>query len=152
MTLSHRPLVLPFTAEELAGWLAHYDEHARRLLIAVLTVEAAQLTPAQQQVIDALLDAPDYARAPTYAEVADQLGVHVGTVYQTLRRLRRARPNLHKHVTAVRLCQLAERHRGALDQERAARKAARWPERHQGYRAWRTGLGPAPWARPPRRA
>ena len=97
--------------------------------------------------VDELIDRPDYACAPTYEAVAERLGVHVGTVYQTLRRLRVAHPNLHKHVSAVRLWQLDERHRDAFNRERAARKAAKWPERHQRYRGWQAGIARPPWAR-----
>ena len=139
-------LELPFTARQIADWLAGCDEYRRPLMIAVLTMEASNVRPAQRDVVDELIDRPDYACAPTYAAVAERLGVHVGTVYQTLRRLRVAHPNLHKHVSAVRLWQLDERHRDALDRERAARKAAKWPERHQRYRGWHAGIAPAPWA------
>lgn len=62
--------------------------------------------------------------APTYRHLAALLGVHRGTVYQHLRRIRLRRPHIYAAVMAHRARQLAERHVRAL--ERAAAHSQRW--------------------------
>jgi transposase len=62
--------------------------------------------------------------APTYRHLAALLGVHRGTVYQHLRRIRLGRPHIYATVMAQRGRQLAERHVRAL--ERAAAHSQRW--------------------------
>jgi transposase len=49
----------------------------------------------------------------TYDAVAKRLGVHVGTVYQHLRRIRMRHPNVYDALMSERARQLAERHRRA---------------------------------------
>ena len=62
--------------------------------------------------------------APTYRHLAALLGVHRGTVYQHLRRIRLGRPHIYAAVMAHRARQLAKRHERAL--ERAAAHSLRW--------------------------
>jgi transposase len=62
--------------------------------------------------------------APTYRQLAALLGVHCGTVYQHLRRIRLRRPHIYAAVMAHRARQLGERHVRAL--ERAAVHSLKW--------------------------
>jgi DNA-binding CsgD family transcriptional regulator len=49
----------------------------------------------------------------TYDAVAKRLGLHVGTVYQHLRRIRLRHPNVYAALMRERARQLTERHRRA---------------------------------------
>jgi DNA-binding transcriptional ArsR family regulator len=73
------------------------------------------LPPGRRRVARALL-ADSGSR--TYAVVAVQLGIHLGTVHQHLRRLRLRHPHVYAALMAERARQLARRH------ERAALRAA----------------------------
>ncbi|HLK65750.1 MAG TPA: hypothetical protein VKU19_20065 [Bryobacteraceae bacterium] len=55
---------------------------------------------------------------PTYPEVAVELGVHIGTINQHLRRIRRKHPEVYAALMKFRARQLAERHRAAIARER----------------------------------
>src|SRR5689334_2412489 len=76
----------------------------------------ATLPPGQRRVAEALVSQD---HAPTYAELAVQLGLHVGTVYQHLKRIRDGRPEVYKFILDRRAAQLAERHRRAVVRARA---------------------------------
>ena len=62
----------------------------------------------------------------TYDAVAKRLGVHVGTVYQHLRRIRLRHPHVYAALMSKRARQLAERHRRAG--ERADAHTQAWLE------------------------
>src|SRR5215471_8986731 len=63
------------------------------------------LPVAQRRVAKALIAGPE---AKTYSDVAAELGVHLGTVYQHLRRIRIGNPGAYSVVMVVRGQQLAE--------------------------------------------
>ena len=67
--------------------------------------------------------------APTYRQLAALLGVHCGTVYQHLRRIRLRRPHIYAAVMEHRARQLGERHVRAL--ERAAVHSLKWHCKNQ---------------------
>ena len=63
----------------------------------------------------------------TYQAVAHELGVHLGTVHQHLRRIRQQRPDLYKALMKERARQLAVRHRKAIARAKAHSKE--WHEK-----------------------
>ena len=83
-------------------------------------------------------------RARTYTEVARALGVHLGTVYEHLRRLRLRHAEVYAAVMAVRGEQLAERHARAV--ERAAAHSRAW-FRRKAARTYYYRYGRWPWER-----
>jgi transposase len=83
-------------------------------------------------------------RARTYREAAALLGLHVGTIYRHLYRLRRQRPEAYAAVMAVRAGQLAERHAAAVNREGA--RSAEW-HRRQAARRYYYRFGRWPWER-----
>jgi len=88
----------------------------------------ALLPPGQRRVAMALI-ADSQGR--TYPEVAAKLGVHLGTVHQHLRRIRRRHPKVYAAVRKVRDRQLGVRHRRALAREKAHSK--QWHEITKGW-------------------
>jgi predicted ArsR family transcriptional regulator len=86
---------------------SHSDpDHSRALARLLRTVP-----PGGRRVASALLADPD---GRTYAAVAEELGIHLGTVHQHLRRLRLRHPQVYAAVMAERRRQLARRHEQAL--------------------------------------
>jgi transposase len=80
------------------------------------------VSPGQRRVAQALLD----CEGQTYSAVAAQLGVHIGTVNQHLRRMRQGRPEVYHALMKERGRQLAVRHRAAV--ARAREHTRRWLE------------------------
>jgi transposase len=66
------------------------------------------LRPRQSGVAIAILG--DGGEPPSYVDVAQRLGIHVGTVHRHLGRVRRRHPELYAQVMAERKRQLAARH------------------------------------------
>jgi IS30 family transposase len=87
----------------------------------------ATLPTGQRRVAKALI-ADDCGR--TYVAVAQQLGVHLGTVHQHLRRIRQRHPHVYSALMSERARQLAERHRRAL--ARAEAHSKEWHEMTRG--------------------
>jgi DNA-directed RNA polymerase specialized sigma24 family protein len=83
----------------------------------------ATLPPGRRRVAMALV-ADDRGR--TYPEVAEILGVHLGSVHQHLRRIRLRHPKIYATIMKARARQLRARHRQALAREKAHSK--RWHE------------------------
>ena len=63
----------------------------------------------------------------TYQAVADELGLHLGTVHQYLRRIRQQHPDVYAALMKERARQLAVRHREALARAKAHSKE--WHEK-----------------------
>jgi hypothetical protein len=80
--------------------------------------------------------------APTYDQVAEYLGLHVGTVLSYLNRIRVRRPEVYADLMLLRGRQLGERHLGAL--KRAAAHSAAW-HRKQANRRYYRRFGRWPW-------
>ena len=107
-----------------------------------LAGEIAALPPGQRRVVVALFEP---SGPPTYRAVAAALGLHVGSVYEHLRRVRRARPALYEALMAGRRAGQAEVHRAAVARAQARTHrwytlaAARrgWPPPEAEYPAWR---------------
>ncbi len=85
----------------------------------------APLPPGQCRVALALAVGP---RAPTYPELAAGLGLHVGTVYRHLDRIRAHHPEVYAAIMARRGELLARRRTQDLTRERVRRH--RWRKRH----------------------
>ena len=79
----------------------------------------ATLPPGRRQVAMALIADP---AGRTYPAVAAELGVHLGTVHQHLRRLRLRNPRVYAAVMKERGRQLAVRHRKARARAKAHSK------------------------------
>lgn len=79
------------------------------------------------------------------------MGVHVGTLYTHLRRLRQNHPGVYAALMTKRVEQLAERHEAAI--ARAAAHSRRWfrAERRRRNRLFKRLTGRWPWEvrRPP---
>lgn len=73
------------------------------------------LPPGQLRVVLALIGGGD---APTYAEVAEELGLHLGSVHQHLRRVRRRHSEVYRRLMRFRRGQLDARHQEALARAR----------------------------------
>src|SRR5215831_16804475 len=69
----------------------------------------------------------------TYPAVAAELGIHLGTVHQQLRRIRHQRPEIYADLMKERARQLATRHRRAVARARAHSK--KW---HEVTKYWST--------------
>jgi hypothetical protein len=113
------------------------------------------VSPGQRRAAEALIGGDE---ARTYQEAAEVMGVHVGTLYRHLKRLRERHPDVYAAVMATRAEQLAERHENAL--LRAAAHSREWlrRKRNLGYlrrfgcwpweaRAHRQRFGRWPWER-----
>ena len=79
----------------------------------------ATLPPGRRRVAMALI-ADD--GGPTYPAVAAKLGVHLGTIHEHLRRVRRRHPEVYVAVMKERARQLAARHRQAVARAKAHTK------------------------------
>ncbi len=86
----------------------------------------APLPPGQRRVALALALGP---RAPTYHELAAGLGLHVGSVYRHLGRIRARHPAVYAAIMARRGELLAKRRTQDLTRERVRRH--RWRRRHR---------------------
>lgn len=106
-----------------------------------LPASFGSLPPGQRRVAEALVGGEV---AKTYPAVAEELGIHVGSVYRHLRRLRQRRPETYAELVALRRRQLDERHRGAV--KRAAEHSARWHKK-QANRRYHDRFGMWPWER-----
>lgn len=103
----------------------------------------AALPPGRRRVAEALVVEED---APTYPQVAEALGVHLGTVHTHLRRLRLLHPEVWEAVTAERQRQLWERHAGAV--ARADAHSREWHRKQANRRYYyRFGFWPWEWGR-----
>jgi DNA-directed RNA polymerase specialized sigma24 family protein len=92
----------------------------RRPLFDVLaTLPAGQYRVAMALIAD--------GSARTYPAVAAELGIHLGTVHQHLRRIRHQHPGIYAELMKERARQLAERHRRAL--ARAKAHSREWHEK-----------------------
>ena len=92
-----------------------------------LTRLLATLPPGRRRVATALIADN---RGRTYPEVAEKLGIHLGTVHQHLRRIRLRHPEAYAAVRKARARQLAARRRQALARAKAHSK--RWNEITKG--------------------
>ena len=88
-----------------------------------LTRLLATLPPGRRRVATALIADN---RGRTYPEVAEKLGIHLGTVHQHLRRIRLRHREVWAAVIKERARQLRARHRRALARAKAHSK--RWHE------------------------
>jgi hypothetical protein len=86
------------------------------------------LPRAQYRVATALIS---NGACPTYAEVAENLDLSIGSVHQHLRRIRLGRPKVYSALMKERARQLKARHREAL--KRTRDHTFRW-HRLTGYR------------------
>ena len=94
------------------------------------------LPPGQRSAVEALIGV-GWARS--YHEAAGVAGVHVGTLYTHLKRLRAAHSELYERIMHVRAEQLAQRHVEALKRaedhsnawhrKRFRRRYGYWPRR-----------------------
>ena len=69
------------------------------------------LTPGQRRVMDVFVGGK---KARTYKKVAEILGIHIGTVYTHLKRVRDNQPKVYNRAMAIRQNQLAVRHEEAI--------------------------------------
>jgi prephenate dehydrogenase len=101
------------------------------------------LSPKQQEAVHALIGG---TKARTYQEAADLMGIHLGTLYTYLRRIKEQHPEIYSAVMQVRKDQLAERHIQA--QKRARKHTDKWFRRKRsrdyyykhGYWPWERGF------------
>ena len=84
------------------------------------------LTPGQRRVMDVFVGGK---KARTYKKVAEILGIHIGTVYTHLKRVRDNQPGVYNRVFAIRRSQLEIRNQEAL-----ARADARSHEYHKNMK------------------
>jgi hypothetical protein len=78
----------------------------------------------------------------SYRDVAEGLGVHVGTVHTNMRRSRIGHPGLHAKIMAERRRQLAIRHAAVVDERR--KRSLLWGRRRYAAR-YRDAHGRWPW-------
>ena len=71
----------------------------------------SNLSQGQKEVLDELVG---HKEARTYRQVAEILGVHIGTVYTYLKRVRDNQPKVYNRAMAIRQNQLAVRHEEAV--------------------------------------
>jgi hypothetical protein len=119
--------ILPINESEMnelasAKTVAGYGRRVpKRGILKELARLLATLPPGRLRVAWALL-ADSAGR--TYPQVAMDLGLHLGTVHQHLRRIRLRHPKVYAAVMNVRARQLAARHRRA--RARAEAHSKRW--------------------------
>jgi len=106
--------------------------------------DLAQLPVGQRRVALALIDGED---APTYAQVAQRLGLHLGTVHTHLRRIRQQHPDIYAALMQHRRQQLAHRHQAAVRRARLRLRTSRPPSAKAMLRHYRK-TGRWPWERP----
>jgi hypothetical protein len=99
---------------------------------ADFTARLAVLPPGQRRVVETWLPP---GRTLTYRAVARTLGIHIGTVYEHLRRVRLKHPELWAEIQRQRQLGLNARHRAA--RARAILHTARWYEITAPRRGWR---------------
>jgi hypothetical protein len=99
----------------------------------------AALPAGQRRVAEALVAGDD---VPTYPELAERLGLGLGTVQRHLKRIREGRPETYAALMAERRRQLAMRHGQAV--ERREERSRRW-HRKQANRRYREWFGRYPW-------
>ncbi len=115
--------------------------HKRDGICMTSTPEFAILSSMQRQVIGALIGDRG---GRTYRAAAEALGVHVGTVYEHLRRIRQRHPEAYAAVMAVRRQQLTARHVDALKRDRAHTR--KWLRRRRNWEHY-DRFGYWPWER-----
>ena len=99
----------------------------------------AELPPGQMRVALGLVCLPEDAVA--YTDIAEGLGINLGTVHTHMRRIRIRHPALHAAIMAERRRQLAARH--ALVVEERRERSLRWGRRRHAARFMRsTAHGP----------
>ena len=103
--------------------------------------EFDRLPLGQANVIAALLE---HDHAPTYQELAELLGLHLGTIHTHLARVRQRHPWLYAEVMIARRRQLAARHVVAVANE--AVRSADW-HRRRSNRLFYYRFGRWPWER-----
>jgi hypothetical protein len=99
-----------------------------------------ELPPGQARVALGLLCLPD--DPVSYRDVAAGLGIHVGTVYTHLRRLRNRHPDLYGRLMTERRQQLAARHLAVVAERRA--RSLHWGRRRYAAQ-YRRQHGKWPW-------
>ena len=126
------------------GWGLHYRESLadQSAELPRGLVEALRALPNRQRLVVEQLLGRKGGR--TYADVAAELAVHIGTVHRQLKRLRDQRPDLYAAIVVERARQLALRH--VLAAERAAEHSSRW-HRQQSSRRFYYRFGRWPWER-----
>ena len=107
----------------------------------VLTLDLSPLPEGQQRVAFALISGK---KARTYREVAAQLELFLGTVYEHLRRIRTNHPDLYRALMEVRRAQLGQRHEIALAKAQA--HSRRYFKRKSNF-AYYQRFGYWPWER-----
>lgn len=126
------------TYDRLAAALArleaqvHAQRNARQRPAVLDHLDA--LTPGQMRVVEALLGD---SQGRTYRQIAALLGVHLGTVYTHLKRVRDRHPDLWIEIQAARTKQLALRHQRAL--ARARRHTDAWFRKQRRRQRMRDG-------------
>lgn len=116
--------------------------HPKRLKAHDLAALLATVPHGRRRVAEALVGG-DAAR--TYGEVADLLGVHLGTVHTHLCRLRLRHPEAYAALMAERRRQLDVRHQAAVAD--AEMRSWEW-HRRQANRRYRQRFGYRPWEAP----
>jgi hypothetical protein len=103
------------------------------------SLDLTPLPAGQRRVAEALIEGK---KARTYREVAAQLELSLGTVYEHLRRIRLNHPELYAAIMMVRKGQLELRHKAAVAKDAAhskqyfKRKANRRYYERFGYWPW----------------
>lgn len=113
----------------------------KRPIPHVLSAQISMLPEGQRRVAEALVNGPV---AKTYAQVAAERGLCVGTVYRYLARIRSRRSGVYAALMAERRRQLADRHREAA--ARAAEHNRAW-HRKRANRRYYYRFGRWPWER-----
>ena len=104
-----------------------------------------KLPPRQQAVAEALVSE---GSAVTYQEVADTLGIHLGTVHRHLQRVRENHPDVYAALMQLRAWQRGVRHYRAIERamahsrawfrrkrtRRYVRRYGHWPYQRMGSR------------------
>ena len=93
-------------------------------------LDLSALPPGQRRAVEALIGGQT---ARTYTQAAEMAGVHVGTLFRHLGRVRRRHPQVYRMIRMLRLAQLALRHKTALQSARTHTRA--WL-RKQRWRWW----------------
>ena len=91
-----------------------------------------RLAPRQRAVAEALVSE---GSAVTYQEVADTLGIHLGTVHRHLQRVRENHPDVYAALMQLRAWQRGIRHYRAIEREKAHSRA--WFRRKRTRRYFR---------------
>lgn len=99
-----------------------------------------ELPRGQARVALALMCLPE--DPVSYRDVAVGLGIHLGTVYTHLRRIRQRHPCVYAALMDERRRQLAERHAAVVDERRL--RSLRWGRRRYAA-SYRATSGEWPW-------